>query len=46
MLPELCLWSMEAHCYLIVLTGRMAQVFPDAGVPAVSGDADVSKNIQ
>ena len=38
--------SMEAQCYLIVLTGRMAQVFPDAGVPAMSGDADVSANIQ
>src|SRR5450759_3649847 len=37
--------SMEAQCYLIVLTGRMAQVFPDAGVLAMSGDADVSANI-
>lgn len=26
--------SMEAQCYLVVLGGRMAQVFPEAGAPA------------
>jgi hypothetical protein len=38
--------SMEAQCYLIVLAGRMAQVFPYAATPPLSADLSGSKGIQ
>ena len=40
--------SMEAQCYLIVLGGRMAHVFPDANVVAMSpdGDGKVNERVQ
>ena len=38
--------SMEAQRYLIVLAGRMAQVFPDAEAPATTPDFNVSEKVQ
>jgi hypothetical protein len=38
--------SMEAQCYLIVLAGRMAQVFPDAGTSPMSVDFNASESVQ
>jgi hypothetical protein len=37
--------SMEAQCYLIVLGGRMAQVFPDAGTP-VPPEIEINTKVQ
>jgi hypothetical protein len=37
--------SMEAQCYLIVLGGRMAQIFPDAATP-VRPEIDVDRRVQ
>ena len=36
----------EAQCYLIVLGGRMAQVFPDAEIQPMSSDVGVGRTIQ
>jgi hypothetical protein len=38
--------SMEAQCYLIVLGGRMAQVFPDAGNQPTAPDFNAGEIIQ
>lgn len=38
--------SMEAQCYLIVLAGRMAQVFPDAATPPMPPDLNANTRVQ
>lgn len=37
--------SMEAQCYLIVICGRMAQVFPDANLSPMSPDSGSAASI-